>query len=131
MAERILKDDLGLACYEESTGKWAGCLLSEDNFTLSTFFSSFIYDGVNDFGIDLCSYLMKEGMGKIGVTVSKKRYEHIHMAHIGVDSDNWGHNILKNFMKFFYSQHPIAKNAKVILFECTYSIPLRDSRELE
>jgi len=118
IAEKSLNQDLGLTCYEESTGKWAGCMLSEDYATSLTD-ASMEYDGNCDFIIDFMSFLEKEGLNQIEISQTKNKNEQIHILLGGVSKEMWGHKILYNMVKYFTLNHPIVKESKLVFAECT------------
>jgi len=118
IAKKSLKEQIGISCYEKTTGKWAGCLLSED-FSTSLSDPCNEYDGKYDFVIDFLSHLETEGFKKLGLTQSQNKYEQIHINCVGVAKEFWGNKILNTMTKFYFCEHPIVKSSKIIFAETT------------
>lgn len=118
IAEKSLKQDLGITCYEESTGKWAGCMLSED-YSTTVSDPSMESDGKCDLIIDFMSFLEREGLKQISLSQAENRNEQIHILLAGVAKEMWGNKILYNMVRFFTQDHPIVKDSKLVFGECT------------
>jgi hypothetical protein len=114
IAGKSVRENLGISCYEVSTGKWAGCLLNED-FSTCTTDPSADYNGKYDFILDFMDYIEEEGLKKLGVIQSKNKYEQIHVIACGISKELWGNNILKKMVEYMISFHPVTKNSKIFL----------------
>jgi hypothetical protein len=120
IAEKSLREELGITCYEKSSGKWAGGILIED-FSTSSTDPMIEKDGENDYIIDFLDFIRNEGFKKLWVSQSKKKYEQIHLGPGGVSKEFWGNMILANMLEYLINEHPIIKNSRMIFAECSNS----------
>jgi hypothetical protein len=128
ITEKSVREELGIACYEQTTGKWAGTIISDD-YSTSTTDPSAVYDGKYDYCLDIPGYIEREGMKKLGIKQSTNRNEQIHIILVGVHQDFWGQKVLYHLFDFYNNHHPIVKNAKLVLLECTNSCSTKPSEK--
>ena len=115
---KSIRENLGVACYELETGKWAACLASEDFFTSES--DSFLTsDEINAFIVEFFTFCEERGFHKVGFKSSRKKYDEIHLIASAVSKEFVGNNLLKYMCDFMLYEHPITKNSSVFFSECT------------